>query len=146
MRRLVDLALLSLVFCSCVGPDYVMVGVGVTAPARTVIVSEGPRPDGYHRYRYYQYDEVYYDLDSRMYYYQDVNIGWQMTATLPTYVVLGNEGIVELNMVDDRPYRQHAVVVRDHPYGQDKKYEKEHHDRGHGWKHDNGKHRGERRD
>ena len=141
MHRFVQLGVISIICSSCVGPDHMTVGVGVVAPARTVYVSEGPRRDGYHRYRYYQYDEVYYDLDSRMYYYQDVNIGWQMTATLPTYVVLGNEGIVELDMVAEQPYRQHVEVVRAHPYGQEKKYQKENHDRGHGWKKGRGNHR-----
>lgn len=119
----------------------VVVDVREPAPSHVVVVDDGGpwlvassgRREGMHRYRYYERDQVYYDLDARMYYYQDNYSGpWLTVSTLPSYVVLENSYAVDLDMRAPQPYGHHEEVVRKYPPGQAKKGRMGRHNRGDG--------------
>src|SRR6185436_13555851 len=62
------------------------------------VVASASRRDGMHRYRYYEYDQVYYDYDAQIYYYQEDYTGpWLSVSTLPSYVVLEHRHVVDLD-------------------------------------------------
>jgi hypothetical protein len=71
-----------------------------------------------HRYRYYPAHEVYYDTGRGLYFYY-ANGEWQISASLPSRIMLEVEGdkSVTLEMGTDRPFEYHPQVVQRHPPG-----------------------------
>ncbi len=141
MRYPVRLAVVSLLLGSTGCFGRVLVGVSEPAPQRVVVVEDdGPwivarteRRPGMHRYRYYEHDQVYYDMDTRVYYYQDNYEGpWITVNTLPSYVILENTYAVDLDMRANHPYEHHDAVMKSYPPGQQKRERKEDRGRGHG--------------
>jgi hypothetical protein len=130
--------MLALVSLGCTG--RVVVGGGAPEPTNAFVEPDAPwmiamkeRRSGMHRYRYYEHDQVYYDLDSRMYFYQDNYEGpWISVTTLPTYVVLEDSYAVDLDMRSNEPYRQHDKIIHSYPPGQEKQDRKHGKDHGHG--------------
>jgi hypothetical protein len=85
-------------------------------------VSSGPPPwaHGNHHYRYYTYDNIYFDEQQGVYFYL-YNGGWQMSASLPAYIQITVNDFVTLDMDTDKPYQYHNDVVKRYPPGQKKK-------------------------
>jgi hypothetical protein len=85
-------------------------------------VSSGPPPWGHgnHHYRYYPYDNIYFDEQQGVYFYL-YNGGWQMSVSLPSYVQITVNDFVTLDMDTDKPYQYHNDVVKRYPPGQKKK-------------------------
>jgi len=129
-----------------------VVGVRDPGPTRVYaddsswwLVAGSERREGMHRYRYYEADQVYYDLDSHVYYYQDNYEGpWITVTTLPTYVVLENSRAVDLDIRSTQPYQHHEQITHSYPPGQAK--EQRRHNSGRGNGNGNGNENGNGRD
>ncbi|MEK7475420.1 MAG: hypothetical protein AAB152_07255 [Candidatus Coatesbacteria bacterium] len=112
MRHPVRTVLFFMLLSSCYAQErvYVRGGPPPWAPAH------GARRGDFYRYRYYQNAQVYYDVDRNVYFYVEVGSGnWMMAPSLPAYVVIQNDVVVDLEMVADRPYRYHGDVVKSYP-------------------------------
>ena len=80
-----------------------------------------------HSYRYYPSSRVYYAADRGVYFYFR-NGGWQISASLPSYIRVDVNDYVTLDMDSDRPYEYHEKIERRYPPGQLKKgYKKKGH-------------------
>jgi hypothetical protein len=122
MRASVPMALGCILMCSCAAPGGYYAGgqTGVIVEGESGSRPWGPargeRREGFYRYRYYQSSQVYYDTDRRVWFYMDSGAGtWTMAASLPTYVVIENDDVVNLDIRADRPYQYHPDVAKTYP-------------------------------
>ena len=90
----------------------------------------GPPPHapahGYRRkyaYRYYPNDQVYYDVDRRLYFYL-AGGNWKVAVALPSSVHLDLGGYVRLEMDSDIPYVDNVKHRKKYPPGKAKKKKK----------------------
>lgn len=117
-----------------------VVGVSDPGPSRVYATDSGwwmvagsERREGMHRYRYYEQDQVYYDVDSHVYFYQDNYAGpWITVTSLPSYVVLEDSHAVNLDIRSAQPYQHHDQIIRSYPPGQEKEQRKHNPGRGNG--------------
>lgn len=62
----------------------------------------------HHRYHYYPNAEFYFDIGRNMYFYLDSRAQWTFSVNLPIHLRHNlHNNYVEIEMDDDRPYRQH---------------------------------------
>ena len=62
----------------------------------------------HHRYHYYPNAEFYFDIGRNMYFYLDSHAQWTFSVNLPIHLRHHlHNNYVEIEMDDDRPYRQH---------------------------------------
>lgn len=61
-----------------------------------------------HRYHYYPNAEFYFDIGRNIYFYLDSRAQWSFSVNLPVHLRHHlHNNYVEIEMDDDRPYRQH---------------------------------------
>jgi hypothetical protein len=56
-----------------------------------------------HRYRYYPKEQVYFDPDRRVYFYQKGS-RWRMSSSLPAHLQVGHSPFVTVESKQDKPY------------------------------------------
>ncbi len=87
-------------------------------------VSPGGSPAGglgtAYRYNYYPDSAVYYDASRKLFFYNNGE-RWVQTTILPETVAVDWKLYVALTIDSDRPYTQHAAVVKKYPPGSLKK-------------------------
>lgn len=87
-----------------------------------------------HRYHYYPNAEFYFDIGRNMYFYLDSRAQWSFSVNLPVHLRHHlHNNYVEIEMDDDRPYRQHKHYKNKYKKHQSK-YNRKH------YKNNNSKH------
>jgi hypothetical protein len=101
---------------------FLFVSVSGCMMSTGVSVSSGPPPWGHgsYHYRYYPYDDIYFDEQRGVYFYL-YDGGWQTSVSLPAYIQITVNDFVTLDMDTDKPYKYHSDVVKRYPPGQQKK-------------------------
>ncbi len=76
-----------------------------------------------HTYRYYPSAGIYFDIDSRSYFYLE-GTAWRMSVSLPRELKINLGSHVTLEMDTARPYLKHREHKKKYPPGQLKKKKK----------------------
>lgn len=111
MKKVVFLSLLSLLMFS--GCRYYGGGVIVDSgyAYNNHVPSHAPaygHRRNFHRYHYYPYADIYFDIGRNMYFYLDNRGQWSFSVNLPIHLHSRlDRGYVELEMKADRPYLKH---------------------------------------
>lgn len=87
----------------------------------------------HHNYQYYPGSQVYFDVDTNMYFYHSRN-SWITSDSLPASIHLNQENWVHIRMGSSTPYSRHQHHKRKYPHGwvksrqkHKKKHKKKHH-------------------
>lgn len=101
---------------------FLFVAVSGCMVSTGVSVSSGPPPWAYgsYHYRYYPYDNIYFDEQRGVYFYL-YDGSWLMSVSLPAYIRITVNDFVTLDMDTDKPYKYHGDVVKRYSPGQQKK-------------------------
>ena len=110
----------------------VRAGVGIDLGLPAVIAVNEPGPPSHakaygrrsnHTYRYYPSAGIYFDIDSRSYFYLE-GTAWRMSVSLPRELKINLGSHVTLEMDTARPYLKHKEHKKKYPPGQLKKKKK----------------------
>lgn len=80
-----------------------------------------PAPVGYHPYWYYPYAQVYYRIDTHIYYYRNGS-RWAKSHRLPDHIMASIGPYVPLSLATRTPYRHHSRHLREYPPHQYRKH------------------------
>lgn len=69
-----------------------------------------------YQYRYYPSVFVYFDITRNLYFYQEKG-KWKREKSYPSWIHLGKDGFVHLEMDTDKPYKFHSAVKKRYPPG-----------------------------
>lgn len=117
--------LLLLPSCSTTGGGVVICSEPAPAPKKSGPPAWAPA-HGYrakHRYRYYPYHYVYYDIERGVYFYVEGD-NWQVSVRLPSSIHIGCAKYVTLELETEKPYEHFTEHKKKYPPGLAKKDKK----------------------